>query len=98
MSAGTTSGREGGDPVLPPDPPAQVNAWPFVSGPTRASATPPSAITIAIDARGAMIPFVDASRAPKITGPRIAVTFPTPSAIPNPVARYSVGKSSLVYG
>src|SRR3989442_6704305 len=53
---------------------------------------------MAIAVRGAMMPPVDAYSAPKITGPRIAVTFPTPSARPNPVARYWVGNSSLVYG
>src|SRR6267378_881820 len=72
--------------------------WPFVSGPMPASATPPSTMTIAIAVRGAMIPPVDAYNVPKITGPRIAVTLPTPSASPNPVARYWVGNNSLVYG
>src|SRR3989441_12377402 len=55
-------------------------------------------MTTAIAVRGAMMPPVEAYKAPNKTGPKMAVTFPTPSAIPNPVARYCVGKSSLVYG
>ncbi len=44
-----------------------------------------------------MIPPVLRRRYPNITGPAMDVTFPTPSAMPKPVARYWVGNSSGVY-